>query len=373
MFAKPINLALVYIVTTFNVIVLASPLLALSTPFIEFENHHLIIDKGVFDKGTFLMFSLLFVASFFMLFYLLVDFLFGFSVRSSLKGCVRFEKIKDYDFLTDLFDQVKTKFGEKNVKLYVKSSDEINAYAVSSMGSKAIVLTRGLINHYLVESDDPKVFLYGLRSVIGHEMSHLINKDFLPTFLIITNQRVTNFISGTLYVVFSTAARVVSSLPYGGRFSSQMMTDVYSILNFFITMFNRFVVYNIYEILRRFVSRSIEYRCDRQSAKAFGGHNMALALSMLGESGYFTLFSTHPGTKARMKKVETIKITDSVIRPSFIDSLANYFSLLLLMVLCLYFAKQAHVDVFIRQYIENHEAIHAKLVALWRLVSGFLN
>ena len=371
MFAKPFNLVLVYIVTIFNITVLISPVLAAAIPFIHFHKDFISVDQSVFDDMKLAFLVLAFLVSFLMLVYLVVDFIFGFSVRASLKGCVRYEKIKDYDFLTELFDQVRNKFGERTVKLYIKNSDEVNAFAVSSLGSRAIVLTRGLINHYLVECPDPKMFLYALRSVIGHEMSHLVNKDFLPTFLIITNQKITNFISRLMNLIFNVFIRACSFVPYGGRTAARMMADTYSVLNFIITAFNRFIVYNIYELLRRFVSRTIEYRCDRQSAKAFGGQNMALALSMLGESGYFTLFSTHPGTKSRMKKVEKIKISDSIVRPGFFDSLANYFSLMFLVIICLYFAKQAHVDLLVREYVKNHEAIHRKLSMLWHLVSRF--
>lgn len=371
MFSKLISMILVYIVTIFNVMILFSPVIALAIPFTHYENGIVTIAGNAFSAVKFTFFFLMFLVSFLMLLYLFVDFLFGFSVRASLKNCTRYEKIKDYDFLTTIFDQVKNKFNEKSVKLYVKKTDEINAYAISSFGGKAIVLTSGLINHYLVEYDDPKRFLYSLRSIIGHEMSHLINKDFLPGFLIITNQKITNFVSRIIYLIFLGARHAVALTPYGGNMMSRIVDNAYTILNFSITIFNRLVVYNLYEFLRRFVSRSIEYRCDRQSAQAFGGNNMANALTVFGESGYFTLFSTHPGTKSRIKKAEKIKWTDSVIRPNFFDSLANYFSIMFLIVICLYFLKQAHIDLFLREYIKDHELIHRKLSVLWNLISRF--
>lgn len=367
MFAKPISILLVYVVTIFNIAILATPLLAVAAPFINFSNNVITIDYSVFSKIKFAFAVLLFLVSFLMLCYLVLDFFFGFSMRASLRNCVRYEKIKDYDFLTDLFDQVKNKFGERSTRLYIKNSDEINAYAISSMGGKAIVLTRGLIDHYLVECHDPKMFLYALRSVIGHEMSHLVNKDFLPTFLIITNQKITNFVSTILHVIFSAGMRVFNM--FGGRSVSRVIYDTYNVTNFVITAFNRFIVYNLYEFLRRFVSRSVEYRCDRQSGRAFGGQNMALALSMMGEGGYFTLFSTHPRTKSRIRKVENVKIQDAIVRPGFFDILSNYFSIMFLIVGCLYFAKQAHVDLMVRHYIKNHEAINSKVTAIWNFVS----
>ena len=371
MLSKPFNFALVYVVTVFNIMVLASPILALAVPFISFENNSIILGNGIYEKIKYSFFILAFVVSFLMLIYLVLDFILGFSVRASLKKCTRYEKIKDYDFLSDIFDQVKNKFGQKYVKLYVKDSDEINAFAVSSMRSRAVVLTKGLINHYLVQCDDPKMFLYALRSVISHEMSHLVNKDFLPTFLIIANQRITNFASTIIYLLFSVTLRFMRRLPFGGWASSRIASDSYMVINFVITSFNRLVVYNIYEFLRRFVSRSVEYRCDRQAAKAFGGKNMALALSMMGASGYFTLFSTHPSTKRRINKVKKVKITDRVVQPNFIDILSNYFSLMMLVVICLYFAKQAHIDFMVRKYIENHEVINRKFSALLNLLNKF--
>ncbi len=372
MFAKPISLILVYVVTVFNVIVLVSPLMAAIIPMVDFKDRSLAINHDVSEKIIFVSLLLAFLVSFFMLVYLLLDFIFGFSVRSSLKNCSRFEKIKDYDFLSDIFDQVKNKFGERGVHLYIKNSDEVNAYAVSSFGKKAIVLTHGLIKHYLVECPDPKKFLNALRSIMGHEMSHLINKDFLPAFLIMTNQKVTNLISRILGFFFTIATRVVTIIPYVGNVSGYLVRDTYSVLRFILTSFNRFVVYNLYEFLRRFVSRSIEFRCDRQSAKAFGGRNMALALSMLGEGGYFTLFSTHPGTAKRIAKVQNVKMTESTISPSFIDSIANYFSMMFLIIICLYFAKQAGVDMMVRHYIKNHEEVHHKLLILWNLINNVL-
>lgn len=372
MLSKPINLALVYIVTIFNMMILASPLLAVVSPFIELHNNSLLISESLYNKITFSFFFLAFFVSFLMLFYLLLDFLFGFSLRASLKGCKRYEKVKDYDFLTGIFDQVKDKFDERGAKLYIKESDEINAFAVSSIGRKAIVLTSGLIEHFLNNSDDSRQFLYSIRSVMAHEMSHLINKDFLPSFLIISNQKITNLTSSALFFLFRMVARIMDSIPNVNIYSSRIMWGTYSFLNFIINFFNRFIVYNIYEILRRFISRSIEYRCDRQSAKAFGGKNMAIALAMFGESGYFTLFSTHPGTKSRIKKVSKIKINDSIIRPKFFDSLANYFSILFLIIICLYFAKQSGVDLFVRDYIQNHETLNEKLSNLWQLISQFM-
>lgn len=371
MFSKPLNLILVYLLTLFNLVILCSPLIAVILPFLNSYDLALIIQNGWFAKISFAFFVICFSVSFLMIFYLVIDFIFGFSVKSSLKGAVPYEKIKDYDFLTSLFDQAKAKFGEKNVKLYIKNSNEINAFAVSSLTRKAIVITSGLIDHFLEKCDEPKDFLYALRSVIGHEMSHLVNKDFLPGFLIIINQRATNFVSAIVLFLFNFFLRISARIPSIGPVAAVTIKKSYYLVTFILTAFNRFIVFNIYEFLRRFISRSIEYRCDNQSARAFGGKNMKFALSLLGEDGYFTLFSTHPRTKSRMAKVENIKITDSIIKPRFFDSLSNYFSVMFLLVICLFFAKKAHIDIFVREFIRNHELINQKLLTLWHLVAHF--
>lgn len=158
MFAKPFNLILVYIVTTFNIVILSSPLIVFLIPFANHMGSGIEIPDNVLAKFNMALFLIIFLVSFFMLIYIFLDFLFGFAMRSSIKGCQRFEKNKDYDFLSKIFDEVKDKFGQHNVKLYIKNSQEINAFAVSSFWGKSIVLTDGIINHYLNNSQNPKEF-----------------------------------------------------------------------------------------------------------------------------------------------------------------------------------------------------------------------
>jgi Zn-dependent protease with chaperone function len=355
MFSKPLSLILVYLITIFNLSIVMSPFFGAIAPFtnlydIDFVNRSASIDKSLLDKMFFAIMLNGFLVSFFMLIYLFFDLLLGFSVRYSLKKCKRYEKVKGFDFLTDIFEQVKIKFNQPNVKLYIKNSNEVNAFAVSSLGCKAIVITNGMVNHYLKSCNDPKNFLYAMRSIIGHEMSHLINKDFLPGFLIMANQRATNFVLMITSLLFHYIVRLVSLNPYGGHFSALLMQNIYYLVNFILSFFNRFIVYNLYRFLNLWISRSIEYRCDAQSAVAFGGDKMAMALSMLGKSGYFTLFSTHPSTKNRINKVVNIKSKDGIILPKIFDALSNYFAIMLLIVICLCFAEECNVDYLVRNY-----------------------
>jgi len=366
MFAKPINLVLVF-VTAFNLLILAIPIIITILPYIEFEQgfRYIAIDTEIYERSKIAIFTLLFASCTLMLIYLMFDFIFGISARASIYNCKNFTKLKDYKFLSDVFKQVQEKFDRKDVKLLIKSSDEINAYAVGGLRKNYIVLTQGLINHYLAKSNNMQNFLMAIRSVLGHEMSHIINKDFLPTYLVITNQKITNFISNILYLIFNFISRALIRIPYAGRRSSKIADLIYSISYIFLTLFNRIIVYNVYEFLRRFISRAIEFRCDKQSALAFDGINMSLALSMLGKRGYFTLFSTHPSTNRRISKVSQIKSVDNIIKQGFINRISNFASLILLIAICIYFSHLAKIDLMIKHYIQSHDEIYTQIKGIW--------
>lgn len=372
MILKLFHFVLVYIIAIFNVSILTSPLIAMMVPFLKREGMVFSLSGSVFDVFVNFLFFLIFLVSVMMLIYFFLDLIFGFSMRMHLKGCKRYEQIKEYKYLKKIFEQTKMRFKEHNVLLYVKESDEVNAFAVASFGRRAIVLSAGIIREYLRKSDGPEDFLLSLRSVIGHEMSHLINKDFLPTYMIIANQRATNFVAFFVNFIFSVFSRAIIFLPYGGRIFALFANEINSAIGFLIRMFNKYVVDMVYEFLRKFISRGVEYRCDRQSAHAFGGSHMAKSLSFLGKSGYFTIFATHPATQSRIKKVQKLKIKHRYVRPSIIDSLTNYFAFLMLIVISLYFAKEAGVDRFVRYYIRQHEEIHSKLYFLYNLIKGFI-
>lgn len=354
MFSKPLSLVLIYILTIFNFAILTLPFLLAIFPFMKIDGNHVTVLHYISFNPKLALFLLIFIISFLMVSYLLLDFLLGFSVISSLKGCTQYDKLKDYEYLHGIFTEVKKKFGEKSVKLYIKNNDEINAFAVGSLGRKAIVLTSGLIEHYAANIEDNQEFLIAIRSIMGHEMSHLINKDFLPGLLMITNQKVTNFVSEILTTIFKTVVRLTAFFGIHNEIIASIIFTIYNISNRILTFFNHYVVYNFYEFFRKFLSRATEYRCDRQSAKAFGGISMAFALSLLGKSGYITLFSTHPATQKRMKKVEIVEEKNAVIRPSIFNTTSNFCSIMLMPIICFCAAKISKADLFIEFYLYQH-------------------
>ncbi len=368
MFAKPLKLLLIYILTVINIAFLVTPIIASVAPLIDFTKNGIQIDYSLAQKIKIIISILIFAVSFLMLFYIFIDFVFGFSLRASLKNCKRYDKIKGYEFLKEIFIQTQEKFNCKGVKLYIKNSNEINAYALGSMSTGVIVLTRGIIDNFLVSSNDSKEFLISLRSIIAHEMSHLINRDFLPTFFVITNQKATNLVSRILHFIFYFQINFFQKVPYIGKLYSSTIYYIYIIINFILTLFNKYLVLTIYNFLNKFASRSIEYRCDLQASQAFGGLNMVSALEKLGKSGYFTIFSTHPRTKSRINHVKFVKQSNEIITPKFTDKLSNYIAIMMLLIICLYFAKQANIDQLVREVIRNQDFIYRKLSYLWHLI-----
>ena len=350
MFSKPLSLALVYVLTIFNFLILTLPFLIVAYPFMDIDGDRIIFSKFIAINLKMALLLLIFVISFLMICYLFLDFLLGFSLKSLLKGCKEYNQCKNYIFLQDVFEEVKFKFSSPSTKLCIKDSDEINAFAVGGIRKKVIVITSGLINHYAIHIKDDQQFLFAIRSILGHEMSHLINKDFLPSLLVMLNRRMTNFISNILGLLFRFSMQFTTFFRIQNRMTAIVMLTIYNIVNRFFNFFNRCVIDNVYCFLKNFLGRAVEYRCDRQSAKAFGGINMAFALSLLGKSGYFTLFSTHPATARRIKKVEVVEEKNAIIKASLSSTISNFISIIILLVICLYTAHLSGIDMIIQFY-----------------------
>ena len=373
MLSKPFSLFLVYVLTIFNFAILTLPFLVAIFPFIHIDGDKIVFAKYITFNPKIALLTLIFIISFLMMCYLFLDFILGFSVRSALKGCQRYDKIQGYKFLHNTFEEVRAKFSCKSVKLYIKDSEEINAFAVGGMSRKAVAITSGLIEHYTKNTENDQQFFSAIRSILGHEMSHLINKDFLPGLLIMINQKVTNFVSSILMLFFHIIIQCFTYLRVQNRKVATMIMALYNISDWILTSFSRLIVYHIYEFLRNFFGRAIEYRCDRQSAKAFGGINMAFALSLLGKSGYFTLFSTHPATEKRMKKVEIVEEKNAVIHPALLSKISNFASIMILPLICFYAAHLSKADLVIQHYAYyHHPEFYSKALNLYSSVCTLL-
>ncbi|HSQ98041.1 MAG TPA: M48 family metalloprotease [Rickettsiales bacterium] len=274
-----------------------------------------------------------FTVSCLMLVIMLFDLLFGFSTRYYIKGTKEFKKIKNYQILEDAFEEIKMRFNKPNVKLMISNSGETNAFAIGNLGKQYIVITKGLITEYLIQLKDREYFINCIKCIIGHEMSHLINKDYLPGLLLKVNEMATNFVSKIIISFFNVIIRILSLIPFVGAVASFMLLNFYKILDFIITFFYKYIILSIYKFIQLKISRDREYRCDKQSAMVSGGNLMAEALSVFGEQGYFTIFSTHPRTSSRVKKVKKIKEDYGIIMPEFGNNLVNFISVFFIIIL----------------------------------------
>ncbi|MFT6106721.1 MAG: Zn-dependent protease with chaperone function [Rickettsiales bacterium] len=352
MLSKPLSLFLVYILIICNFALLLLPFLLAILPFSQINGDEISLFRYISFSPKIALFFLIFIISFLMIIYLIIDFIFGFSVRFSLKGCKNYRK--EYGFLKGIFSDVKYMFDQPNLKLYIKNDDEVNAFAIAGMRRKAVVLTSGLINHYMSNIEDNEECLIAIRSILGHEASHLINKDYLPGMLMIINQKATNIASFVLTFVFQIFIRIFSFLKMEFFFIAIIMRFISNMTTRIVNLFNRLILMNLYQFLKNIFGRAVEYRCDRQSAKAFGGVNMAHSLSLLGKSGYFTLFSTHPATQKRIKKVQTVEEKNAIIGASFSSQFTNYVSILILPFVCATAAHLSKVDLAVKYFVFNN-------------------
>jgi Zn-dependent protease with chaperone function len=343
MLSKPLNFILVYILGVLNFVIILSPLTFLIVPLFILNNDH--IQKSVLS----ILFLSAFVISSLMLTLLAFDFLFGFSIRPFLKNCKLYNKDKKYQFFYDTFEELKYKFGKSNVKLLIKKSTEINAFALGGLGRNYIVLTEGLLLHYLTSTNSRGEFLNCIEGIIGHEMSHLINKDYLPGLLLTINGQATRMVSKIVFLIFNFFIHIFHLIPLIGSLFTAILLSLYKLFDFFINFFYKYIILNFYKFILLQISKNIEYRCDKQSAQACGGDNMALALSLLGENGYYTIFSTHPKTRERVKQVQNVQLANQ-IKACFINKFINAFSLLCILYITIIFGMRADLQILINDY-----------------------
>ena len=99
---------------------------------------------------------------------------------------------------------------------------------------------------------------------------------------------------------------------------------------------------------------------------------MAVALSVLGENGYTTIFSTHPKTSSRIEKVKNISREYGIISPQWGNALINtiFITFMLLLPILIY----RFMDI--KGLVENYQDIisHIKMQITFlkiRLTSSF--
>ena len=214
---------------------------------------------------------------------------------------------------------------------------------------------------------------------MGHEHSHIINKDYFTALLLIINERANNFVSGIIQIIFTIFVRIICIIPVIGNYISIAIDSLYNFLDFIINFFYKFVILNIYKFIQLQISKSIEYRADSQGAEVVGGIEMSKALSLLGDSGYFSIFSSHPSTKSRMNNVVDIDETSNTIKPVYGVNLTFLLSFFILIGVCFWSYKLAKVDALIRDYYNitmffknKFIVLKTKLILIKNNLNGFI-
>jgi Zn-dependent protease with chaperone function len=338
MLVKPLSFLLIFLLTIVNFIILLMPILIIMAPLL------VLSPAKVIDIFPHLIVFLAFCTTAIMIMYLLADMFFGFTAKRMHKGSTPFERagaIQGHADIGRAFEHVKQRFGMKNVKLYIGGDMAVaNAYAIGSMKEMSITITMGLLNRIHSKSKNHNQYIDAVRGILGHEMSHLVNQDFLPGLLIMANDRANALLSKFIRRLFMIIISFFRFFPFVGWLLAEFILIIYNMSCFLINFFFKYVLMPVYMFVQKKFSRSVEYRCDRDSALAFGGQRMAFALSTLGKGSYFTIFSTHPSTKSRMNKVKGIAPAHGVVKVSIVNSLANFFSLMLVVVVCAILANE---------------------------------
>jgi len=348
MFVKPFSIILVYILTVINFLILTIPFVIIFTPILYIDQ------QGFFTLLFDFLSACAVLISFIMILYLVFDIIFGFSIWSLTRGDKPTSKyVKKFKFMSkieDDFQDLRKKFGSHNIKLLISKSGEINAYAVGCMRAKYVVLTFGLLKHYQDNCHSEKEFHSCIKAIMGHELSHVINKDYLPALLLILNDKAVNAVSSIIRVFFNIFITLTRTIPFFGNIIYSVLFFGYTTSNRIVNFFYKYVLYPIYNFIKLHLSRQIEYRCDRQAAEACTGLEMALALSLLGSSGYMTIFSSHPKTADRVKYVKDIKHSDKKISSSLINRVSNFASFLILVLILNFSFKNIDVDSYKYKY-----------------------
>ena len=341
MLTKLISFFVAYILTLINFIFVLSP----------FGILLIFNDKMINENLISIFYLFIFVSSLLMLILLIINYLFNSAVRKCKKTYINCSKNKEkFGILLALFNKEKHMFSIDNVCLLIQDTKTVNAYAVGGFRENCIVITTGIMELCKKNSKNDTDYYELLSGIIGHELSHIINKDFFPSLLIITSNKVNKTISFIIFMVLNILSKIVSFIPIVGLIASNLFIGIYSFINFFINFFYNYIFMPFYRFIQLQISKNIEYRADVQSAKYCGGDIMSKTLSILGDNGFFNIFSTHPKITNRIKKVNLIKRSNDYIKPVHLVNLSILFSFLLLLYFVIIFYRFIDFKYFYTLY-----------------------
>lgn len=328
MITKLLIFVLTFFLAILNITISLIPLDLLLVPLA------LVFPELADQLGTGAVIVVMFFITSYILLYLILDWVFSLTVRTYTKHAVPIAKaggVVGYRDIEASFNWLVKRYALKGVSLYIDGDAKtVNAYAISGMRKKAVIITMGLINKMHKHADNPALALEGIRGILGHELSHVANNDSLPAVLTFANESAIAIIDKIMYIIFKGLSLIFHIIPIIGGTLSWFFMSIYNLLHFVLMSVYRYLFMPLYQFLQKALSRSVEFRCDRQAAYAFGGQRVATGLSVLGPGAYFSVFSTHPRTKTRIRKVQDIKVKEGTVRPSIFSQLTNIASVLVI-------------------------------------------
>lgn len=189
------------------------------------------------------------------------------------------------------------------LRLHVIPSDDINAYAY---GFHNVSITRSV----LASCDDMT-----LCSVLGHEVSHILNMDavfhrviFANVTLVIIGLMVVSFISVSFLWILFLILCILGIC--GGLFSMLVFHGIRKLVKGTFTVIQHLVLF-IYQTVMGLVSRRCEFRADKYSVQLGYGSQLSYFLTRFAvgqEPRQKTLneilYASHPAAYKRVQKIE---------------------------------------------------------------------
>lgn len=245
--------------------------------------------------------------------WMIISWAFGDSMMMSSAGAYQVhDDTPEHKKIFRLVENVALAAGLPTPRVYIIPDDGLNAFATGRTPKDAsVALTRGIINK-LNDSE--------LQGVIAHEMSHIGNRDIRLDMLLITGVGVTVFAADML---LRTAIYSDHGHDDNGKNNSALVL---------LMIWLAFTVFNLIvsPLLQLAVSRKREFAADACGAqitrnpkaladalrKISGNANVealsnsrSMAIACIAEprkNFMSDLFSTHPDTKIRIKRLESM-------------------------------------------------------------------
>lgn len=324
-FVNPLSSIIATLLAFIYFLIICIPFYSTIFPLISYFKiqNILYIPNDIFSITLYFMFALTII-------YLFLDILFGFTIKDFIKDKIDISNSKELEVFYTLFEEVIERFDIRNVEFLLDENEAINAYAVATFRKKYVIVTTGILSHITNSFDSYEEKEKCFKGLIGHELSHLINWDFLPKLILLSGQKVSQLINTLFEIIFNVLLSISNNIPIIGVFTSTILSLTYSILQFCFNFLYNFIITPIYLLIERFLGRLIEYRSDYQSAEAVGWESVYLSLyTLLSLNGntYHSKFSTHPNTVSRILNIYKIPDNNNKITAS---SFSKYFGLFLI-------------------------------------------